>query len=150
VAVDIDQFCRELRAFTDRRIVVKELRTGIRKPFGAVRARVRARALAILPSAGGLGEWVARARVNLQIKVLGTSVRILASAGRNSMSGRTDMKAIDRGRLRHPEFGRRGRGDWHTQSVPDGFFTKTVHDAPEWQAETVAAFDRALDHIRRG
>lgn len=150
VATDIDQFLRELRAFTDRKIVVKELRSGIRKPFPAVRAKIRAKAQAILPSGGGLGTWVARARIGLSVKVTGTRVRVTVRGGRNSAGGRSDLKAIDRGRVRHPAWGRRGKGDWHTQPVQEGFFTDTVAEAGEWRAAAVESFDRALDHIRRG
>lgn len=150
MATDIDAFRRELRGFADRKVVLRELRKGIREPFPAVRKRIRATAVDILPHKGGLNEWAARIRITLSVKVSGRRVRVTVSGGRNSRGGVSDIRALDRGRVRHPSWGRKGPGEWHTEQVPDGFFTDTVADSPEWLNAVDASFDRALDTIRRG
>lgn len=140
----------ELKAFDGRREVTKALRRSIREPVPAIRAAVKARALAILPSSGGLGAWVAAAKLSASVKVTGRIVGLLIKGGRNSAGGRSDVRAIDRGRVRAPAWGRRFAGQWHTQTVPSGFFT----DPATEQADTVLrvttdAVDRAFDQIRR-
>jgi hypothetical protein len=151
VGTDIRAFARELKAFDDRRVVLKALRSAIRKPFPAVRAKVKASARAILPKAGGLNEWVAAIRVNLQVKATTTrAAGVIVKGGRNSVGDRSDVRAIDRGRVRAPSWGRRGNGAWHTVLVEPGFFTKPVTEAQEWHAEIDRAVDEALNTIRRG
>lgn len=150
MATSIDEFVRELRSFRDRKVVLKELRAGIRKPLPAVRKSIRARATETLPSRGGLNKWAASIRINLAIKTSSRAASITIKGGRNSTGGRSDMNALDRGRVRHPSWGRRSRGSWHTQSVPPGFFTKPVEEATEWRAEIDKALDRATEQIRRG
>ncbi len=150
MATSIDDFVRELRGFNDRKVVLKELRAGIRKPFPAVRKAIRANALAVLPHRGGLAQWAAAARISLSVKTSGRSAGVVVKGGRNSKGGRSDLNALDRGRLRHPSWGRRGKGQWHTQQVPQGFFTQPVTEAKEWHDAVDEAVDRAFDQIRRG
>jgi hypothetical protein len=148
VATSIDQLVRELRGFRNRKAILKELRAGIRKPFPVVRQRIKAYALATLPGAGGLGRWVASSRITLSVKASSRSAAVTVKGGRNSVGGRSDLNAIDRGRVRHPSWGRKGAGQWHTQTVPAGFFTKPVSEAKEWREEIDKAVDQALDQIR--
>lgn len=150
MATDIDQFVRELHSFRERKVILKELRSGIRKPFPKVRAAIKQRALATLPKRGGLNVWVSKIRVSLAVKTGANKVTVTVKGGRNSSGGRSDMKAMDRGRVRHPSWGRRGIGQWHNQAVPAGFFTKPVEEANEWRDEAVASVDRATEELRRG
>lgn len=150
MATDIDQFVRELRGFRERKAVLKELRSGIRRPFPAVRKAIRKNATDILPRKGGLGKWASGIRINLRIKTTARAAGVTVVGGRNSEGGRSDIRALDRGRVRAPSWGRRGKGAWHTQTVPPGFFTKPVTEAKEWHDEIDRSVDTAFDQIRRG
>jgi hypothetical protein len=147
---DIQALVRDLRGFTARKEVIRQLRTEIRKPVPTVRAAIKRNAVAVLPSSGGLGKWVARTRITAVVKITAYSARVQLRGGRNSAGQRSDIRAIDRGRVRHPSWGRRGRGQWHTQGVHDRFFTDPATGSPEWDHAINAAVDRAFDVIRRG
>ena len=143
-------FAAELRAFDQRRAVVKRLSSDLRKLLPPVRKAVRQRALDILPSGGGLNEWVAAARVTLRIKTQARTVRAIIKGSRKSARNQSDLNAIDRGRARHPSWGRRGPGQWHTQAVPAEWFTGPATEWDTLREQADAAFDAALDEIRRG
>lgn len=146
----LDDLIRDLKRFEGRREVVKALRKEIRRPVPTVRKAIRRRALDTLPEGGGLNKWVAKTRVNVQIKLAGRGAGIRLKGGRNSLHGRTDTRAIDAGRVRHPSWGRRGPGQWHTQQVTPGFFTDPAGDIGTWRTACVKAVDEALEVIRRG
>lgn len=150
MATDIDQFVRELRSFNDRKVILKELRVGIRRPFPAVRKSIKSRALDTLPKRGGLNRWAASTRITLMTRFSGRKAGVTVKGGRNSAGGRSDIRALDRGRVRAPSWGRKHKGDWHTVLVPDGFFTEPVTEAKEWRDEIVSSVDRATQQIRRG
>ena len=135
----------DLRGFEGRKLVLKELRQEIRKPVPAVRRAIRARARATLPASGGLADWVARSSITVQVRVTSRSAGVRLKGGRNSRGGRSDIRAIDRGRLRaHSWFSRR----WHQQQVTPGFFTGPAGEAKQWRDAALVAVDRALRTIR--
>ncbi len=150
MATNIDQFVRELATFRDRKVMLKALRSAIRKPLPKVRSAIRANAVAALPHRGGLGAWAAAARINLKQKFNSRTAQVTVVGGRNSRGGESDLRALDRGRVRHPTWGHRGRTSWHTQRVPPGFFTDPVLRADEWRQAISDGVDEALDFIRRG
>lgn len=150
VATSFDQLIRELKTFDQRREIVKAMNKGIRATVPAVRTKIRAAALALLPSSGGLAKFVASARINLKVKTSGRAAGVRLVGGRNSAGGRTDMRSIDRGRVRAPSWGRRARGDWHTQAVTPGYFTRTAQSEIGWSQNVGREVDRALDQLRRG
>lgn len=150
MATSFDQLIRELRGFDQRREIVKAMSKGIRKSAPKVRQKIRAAAIAILPEEGGLGQWVAKIRINLQIKTGSRSASIKLVGGRNSVGGRSDIAAIDRGRVRAPTFGHRQKGAWHTVTVEPGFFRQTAADADDWRADVDREVDQALETLRRG
>lgn len=145
---DLDRLVAELKNFDDRKVILRELRTEIRKPLPAVRKAIKARAIATLPRAGGLGRWAASTRITVQIKVSGRSLSVLLKGGRSSRGGRSDIRALDRGRVRHPSWGRRGPGQWHTQQVKPGFFSEPATDGDQWRKVCLDAVDKALGSIR--
>lgn len=151
MAVSIQEFARELRGFEQRKVVLKALRVAVRKPFPTVRARIKASALSTLPRRGGLNAWVAAIKIGLSVKATSArSAGVVVKGGRNSAGGRSDVRAIDRGRVRAPSWGRRGPGSWHTVTAAPGFFTTPVVEATEWRAEIDKAVDDAVQTIRRG
>lgn len=148
MSVTVQQFARELRAFPERKELTKQLRTEMRKPVPAVRRKIKARALSTLPKTGGLNRWAAGTRITAKIEVGGRRVRVTLRGSRNSQGGQSDLRALDRGRIRHPSWGRRGQGQWYTQVVRAGFFTEPAVEFDEWRAACVTALDKALETIR--
>lgn len=151
---DIRTLARSLREFDADAKLIKEVAAELRKPVPIVRARIKNTAIAILPHAGGLNVWVSQTRITAAVNLRGRAANVRLRGGRRSVGnlrgtagGVTDVRAIDRGRVRHPSWGRRWRGQWWTQSVPDGFFTKTSADSPEWEAAIMAAGDHAFASI---
>ena len=84
-----------------------------------------------LPHRGGLSQWVANAPITIRTaKNTAAKGKIKAhSFGAWIIQGEGghDFAAIDRGRLRHPVFGRRAEtADWQTQQITKGYFTLTI------------------------
>lgn len=146
----LSRLVADLKGFEHRNEIVKALRTELRKPVPAAREKIRAAARALLPARHGLGAWVARSTITASVRVRSAkSAGITLRGGRNSQRKRSDINAIDRGRVRAPSWGHRGPGDWHTQTVPSGFFTDTVQEmATEWRYATIVAVDRATEVLR--
>lgn len=141
----------QLKGFDDRREVLKAMRKGLREPVGPIRKAIKARARADLPARGGLNRWVASTRVTAAIKIGARRIEMKLKGGRNSAGGRSDIAAIDRGRVRAPSWGRKGAGQWHTQNVRAGFFTDPAAAAKPQILDAVDdAVDQALDAIRKG
>lgn len=138
---------RDLRGIAERKEVLKQLKVELREPLPRVREGIRAAARRDLPARNGLGAWVAKARITASVRV-STSTRagITLKAGRNSTGARSDLAAIDRGRLRAPSWGKRTKASWHTQTVPAGFMTDTVAQdfAAEWQRAAIEAVDKVV------
>jgi hypothetical protein len=148
MAVSMEEFARELRAFSERGAVVNELRKDLRKPLPKLRSEVRAHAVRILPHRGGLGAWVAAARFSVRFKDAGRSAGVSIRVGRKSGKNKSDLDSLDRtGTVRHPLYG--NRSEWFGQKVPPGFFTE-MWDKQQWLKIADDAFDRALDKIRNG
>jgi len=149
VAVDIDTFTRELKAFDARRTVVqamrRRLRAGLKPQAEATRAAYRAE----LPRRGGLNEWAARASITPKISYTGRAAGIRVRGSRRSTKSKADLRALDAGRVRHPSWGRRAAGQWHLQSVPAQVFTRSV-DVDAWLPLLDDVLDDALEVIRRG
>jgi len=137
---DIHVLVRSLRGFERGDVLLKAVREELRKPVPVIRARIKATAVSNLPHRGGLGAWVAASKVTAAVTLERKAVTIRLRGGRRSTGAQSDIRAIDRGRVRAPEWGRRGRGQWHSQTVEPGFFTKTASEAPEWSP----AIDRAI------
>lgn len=148
MSASVDAFVRELRGFSQRAEIVKQLRTDMRAPLPEVRKKVKARALSTLPKRGGLNKWASRTRITAKITVTGRAVRVRVRGARKSLGGESDISALDRGRIRHPSWGRRYRGQWHVQRVTEGFFSVPVSEDDQWREACLAAVDRALETIR--
>lgn len=146
----LDDLVRDLRRFEGRKEVTKQLRAEIRRPVPEVRKAIRRRALATLPAGGGLNVWVSRTRVTAKIKLAGRGAGVSLRGSRKSARDRSDVRSIDRGRVRAPSWGRRGVGSWHVQQVSPGFFTVPGAEVKVWRDACLKAVDNALAVIRRG
>lgn len=145
-----DDLIRDVRQFDRRKEVLQQLRKEIRKPIPSVRKLIKTRALTTLPKSGGLNVWVSQTKITAKISFSGRAAGVRLKGGRNSSGGRSDMRRINAGKIRHPSWGRRGVGQWHNQTVAAGFFTKPVTETTEWRDACDRALDEALEVIRRG
>jgi hypothetical protein len=150
MATTFDDLVRELKGFNNRREVIKAASKGMRTAVKPARAAIKRKAKETLPAMGKLNIWVSKIGITAQIRLSGRRAGVKLKGGRNSAGGRSDVNAIDRGRVRAPSWGRRRKGDWHTVIVQPGFFTKTAADLPDWREDIDAEVDKALDQIRRG
>lgn len=150
MASSIDAFIRDIRKFDGRKEVMRNLRRELRKPLPGVRVAIRARALATMPHRGGLAAWVARERVTAVIRLAGRRAGVKVKGSRKTPKGKADLRRLDDGRVRHPSWGRRSPGDWHTQAVPPHYFTDPALEFDQWRDAAERAFDDALEVIRRG
>lgn len=150
MATSFDQLVRELKDFDQRREIQKACARGIRKAVKPAIKTVKTTAKEIMPKRGGLNVWVSKIRITAQFRFSGRKAGVKLKGGRNSAGGRSDIDAIDRGRVRAPSWGRRHKGAWHTQEVEAGFFRKTLADLPDWKVGVDEAVDEALEQLRKG
>lgn len=150
MAVSADRFAAELRAFDRRREVVKAMRRGLNKTARPVLKQVRAHAVRILPSSGGLGLWVAKSTLSFRISYASRSAGVKLRGRRRSAKGQSDLRGIDRGEVRAPSWGHRGRGSWHSQAVTPGWWSTPLQDDTTIGPAVDREVDRALDQVRRG
>lgn len=123
-----------LRKFADEGRISKELRKTLREPLPEVRKAIKENAVEILPSSGGLGQWVAASKVTAAIRSEGLTVVVRLRGGRSSVTGKkSDMRRMDEGRLRHPRWGHRKKGDWFTQTVTPKWFTGPAAETSAWR-----------------
>ena len=148
--VSFDEFANELKAFSNSGAIVNEIRKDLRKPLPELRTAVRASAIAKLPSGGGLGAWVAKARLSAELKAYGRAAGIRVKVSRKSTKDKAALKQLDEGgTLRHPLYG--NRRHWYSQVVASRYFSD-VWDSfgPQFIKAADDAVDRALDKIRKG
>jgi hypothetical protein len=137
------------RLGSDRVIVknmTKEIKAAIVPP---VRAAARRNALSYLPRRGGLGAWVAKARITASVRRGASTAGVTISGGRNSSGARSDLKRIDAGSTRHPTF---GHSPWQPQSLRPGFFGDAVNEqgAEALQEAVIRAVDNAAREVLGG
>lgn len=116
--------------------VRKRVAAEIRQALTPLKAEIPAAAGERMPKRGGYAGVLSRA-TKVAVRVT-TASGITGTASVTAMGKRKQraIEAINKGVLRHPTFGRRGKGDWHNQPVPPGFV-----DDP---------FDDAVDRAARG
>lgn len=100
---------------------MRGIRKAITRETLASRKRIRAAALGTLPHKGGLNKWAA-----VLPSVIVRSEKTALSVKIRMQRGHHDFKSLDAGRIRHPLFGKRKKGDWFNQTIPSGFFTKEI------------------------
>lgn len=119
----LTELSRRLKA-TGQRDLKNELSRSIRASTKETRDEIKKSALNVLPARGGLAKLVSKSSLRTSGDGLGRNpgVRIVAS-------NKHEIAAMNRGRLRHPIFGNRGK--WRTQEVKTGWFSDPIEkDAP--------------------
>lgn len=148
--MDVDEFAALLRGFDGRREIVKAMRRALTRAAKAtVIPKIRANALAQLPSAGGLNEWTAAARITPTIRYGSRMAGINLRGSRRSLHKKSQLESMDySGLLRAPSWGRRGRGDWHFQVVKPEWFTRPAAADGGFPRAVEAEVDRVKDQLR--
>jgi len=122
--------------------LIRELGSDLHREAEPIPAAVRQAAHNLLPEAGGLAGLVADSRMGVSVQTSTREAKVTVAA----VSG-MDLPRIDKGRVRHPVFG--NREHWETQSVPPGFFTRTVMArAAGFRSAAERAVQRLADKIR--
>ncbi len=150
MAVTAEQLAAELRAFDGRRALVKAARRGITRALPPVRKAIKASAVEKLPARGGLGAWVAAAKVAVKISYASRSAGIRLRGSRKSRADKSDLTGIDQGRVRAPSWGYRTAASRHSQSVTPGWWTEPLAEGEQFRDQVDAVVDETLEAIRRG
>lgn len=151
MAVDIRIEGTEAFAKTSRALKnygSKQLRSeftkGITAAVKPLKVATKASAVATLPSRGGLGRRVARTSLPHRRRATGQAAGVRIVAQPNAVK---DPKRIDRGRIRHPVY---GRGPWVLQDVTPGWFTKPLEaGAPVVRVQLVKVMNEVVGKIAR-
>jgi hypothetical protein len=128
-AESLGALARDLKAAGEKDLR-RELLRGIRKAGEPLKAEARQAALDELPKRNGLAELVADSRWSLQTRTgRNPTVRIRGTGLINKHGQEIDLRSLNRGRLRHPLFGKRGQ--WYDQAVPVGWFDRAMERAAD-------------------
>jgi hypothetical protein len=120
--------------------LLRGLKEGAKPLIPAVQAAARDQ----LPKSGGLNEQVASQKVSVSVR---TGAR---TAGVRLTTTAPDTAQTDAGFVRHPVFGRRGKGQWRTQQIPAavGWWSKTLaNSAGEVTPELVKVMEEVAVKI---
>lgn len=147
MSISVGTMVRRLRRF-NRGEIVRQVQRQIDQPLPVIRTRVKASALGKLPKSGGLAAWAAAAHLTAQVHVMGDTVTANLKVHRTSLRHASDLRALDRGRVRHPSWGRRAPSDWSVQLVTAKVYSEPIAESHEWRRAVSAACDDALDVIR--
>lgn len=114
----------------------KQLNKALRDAAKPLIADTRDAARKNLPHRGGLADLVAKGPIRVQVR---TGAK---TAGVRIVGKGQGLRGADRGKVRHPVFGHRGK--FVTQDVPPGWFTETLQEkAPKVRP----AIDQALQAV---
>lgn len=140
---DIARLSRDLRKMGEKD-VPKAMRAAGKRIGAPANDLIAAAAIEVLPHSGGLNEWVAgRLKSTVLVKLSGKNVGITIKTKHRGQKGATDLKALDRGKARHPLYG--DRGHWYLTAVPAGFVKEALAPmADTAEQEFLAAVDEII------
>lgn len=135
---------KALNEYADKGFL-KEVRADMRRAAKPLGDKVIREGAAEMPKRGGLSRELAKAKMS----------QSNTTSGRNpgvSMLFRTkpshDLKSIDGGTVRHPNWGRRGKGQWSETKVTPGAYSRPFEaGAPEVAHEIVSGLTRIASDI---
>lgn len=142
-ADELNRLARKLREAGDKTLQ-KELRAGLQRATKPIRADVTQSLADRLPRRGGLARKMAKARVTTRIRTSNrnTRLRIEVSSPRGED---IDVRALDRGVIRHPTYGHR---PWVVQHIPAGAVSGPLErGAPMAQREAAAVLARVAKSL---
>jgi hypothetical protein len=120
----------------------KELYRGLQRAAKPLKEEAKATARRKLPRRGGLGATVAQTNLRTRTRPSGRNAGIRIVAEPNAVA---DPRAIDRGRVMHPVYGRR---PYQLQLVPKGWFSEPMAEgAPHVREEMVKVIDEVARKV---
>lgn len=119
----------------------KAMRQAVNAAVAPAQDAVRAGARSDLPRRGGLADRVAGSKFRTQ-RQAGRAPGFTMIMRLPKKGGAVDLRAMNRGRLRHPVFG--NRGTWVTQNVPAGWFEAALAPVKAKVAEDLTAAVRDM------
>lgn len=123
----------------------RELLRGLNRATKPLKEAARVSAASTLPRRGGLGAWVASAKVTGANRVAGRNVGVRISG----KSKGHDLESIDRGLVRHPVFGR--PQSWVAQRVRPGWWSQPmVEGGDEVRREVLNVLDDVTRRLADG
>lgn len=124
---------------------------GIRGALTPLKVEIPKAAGVRMPHRGGYASVLSRA-TKVTVRVLSKdTVTGTASVTAPGKSKQRDIESINKGILRHPTFGRRGKGDWHAQRVRPKFIDDPFDDAVDRAAKAMEeAINDTADDLERG
>lgn len=133
----LEELGRKLKA-ADKSLKL-ELSRNMRLAVKPAQPDIRASLAGGLPKSGGLAALMAKATVGARVRTAGNSVGVRVSV----QHGKSLMKTLDEGKLRHKVFGRK---PWVEQSVPEGLISKPFDRMRPLVTRGVLA---AMDHTSK-
>jgi hypothetical protein len=120
-SIELHALAARLKAESAGGLRLQMLR-GLKEAAAPLVGDVHDAALTQLPHRGGLNEQVAGQKVTVSVR---TGAR---TAGVRLVTRAPDTAQTDAGYVRHPTFGRRGKGDWKTEKIPNaaGWWSNTL------------------------
>lgn len=122
----------------------KQLTKAIREATAPTKTLIKERELAKLPKKGGLAKTTARNRISNRVRMSqrdpGVSINIIADY---------DVGAMNRGRLRHPVFARKGQKvRWVNQKIEPGIITEPIDETkPQVQEAIKMELQKIANHL---
>lgn len=126
----------------------KELRAELNKAISRsvvpLRRAMKANAPKVLPRRGGLGARVGRSSIATRKRTGARNPSVRLEVKPTAVK---DPERIDRGRVRHPTYGRR---PWVVQNVPKGWASKPVEKhATQIRKDVIGAIDTVTAKLSR-
>lgn len=122
----------------------RDLLRGINRALKPAKAKVKAAALRELPQGGGLNRVVASSRIGSRTRTAGRNPAVFLTGKKSGH----DLRSIDRGRLRHPVF---GRPPWVNQEVKPGWWSQTLAgEVPTIRREVIDVMDDVARRLAHG
>lgn len=140
MATQLRKLARDMDAVGPK--LSREIPKRMRKVAVPMVADIRAEART-LPERGGFAEYIAGSRITIQTRTSVQRAGVSVVGLRSKSGGFVDLRAVNRGRLRHPVFGDRDR--WRTQQIRPGFWDRAIERR---QQDVVSAMQAMMGEIR--
>lgn len=146
-AASLHRLAARMRA-EGRKDLVREMGDALSKATDPLRAKIRESANETMPARGGYrGVFDKSLRFRQQRRGAAAEADVTLTTYADGKVERRDIRALNRGTLRHPVFGHR-KAKWHTTKIRAGFWDRGVEgaaaDAEKRMREVVDQYAKRL------
>lgn len=143
-ASQLEDIGRRLKETGDKELR-RDLLRGINRALKPAKAAVKAAALRDLPQGGGLNRVIGTSRIGSRTRTSGRNPAVFLTGKKSGH----DLRAIDRGKVRHPVFG--NRNVWVLQDVKPGWWSETLAgQVPTIRREVIDVMDVVARRLAHG